>query len=365
MESTEGVGILGVGAYLPDQVRTNDWWPEELVARWRQQAPSSLVGPRGEGEGEGLEPETEGIRLALAAMQALRDDPFKGTISRRIRPEDMLPSFMETRAAEEALARAGVERGEIGLVLGHSQVADNIGASTAPRIHEALGLRPECLCTTVEGACNSFLLQLELAEKMIRGGATRYALLVQSSGVSRLMRPEDPTSPWFGDGATAVVVGPVRQGRGLLGMAHFTDGSLYRTVILGSPRGPWYAGHPIQGFVDDWKLARRMSLTLPDCGRRALEAALAKAGLSRDQVDFLATHQGTIWLRRVTQELVGLPNARAADTFTWTASLGAANAPFQLLVGEREGTLQDGSVVAAWTGGTGVTYSALVLRWGR
>jgi 3-oxoacyl-[acyl-carrier-protein] synthase III len=357
----DGVGILGVGAYLPEQVRTNDWWPPEVIARWEQQASAGLVKPLSAQEGP---PPTEGIRMALEAMKALRDDPFKGTVSRRIRPDDMLPSFMETRAAEEALARSGVDRGEIGLVIGYSQVADNIGASSTPRIHQALGLRPDCLSTSVEGACNSFLLQLALAEQMIRGGSTRYALLVQSSGVSRLMKPEDPTSPWFGDGATAVVLGPVRRGRGILGMAHFTDGSLYRTLILGSPQGPWYTGNPIHGFVDDFELARKMSLTLPDSGKRALEAALERAGVAKEEVRFLATHQGTIWLRRVTQQLVGLVNAGSADTFTWTASLGAANAPFQFLVGEREGTIREGDVVAAWTGGTGVTYSAVVLRWG-
>jgi 3-oxoacyl-[acyl-carrier-protein] synthase III len=361
MSGIEGVGILGIGAYLPEQVRTNDWWPPEVVARWGRRASSGLVKPAGADEGP---PPTEGVRLALEAMRALRDDPYKGAVSRRIRPDDMLPSQMETRAAEEALARSGVDRGEIGVVLGYSQVADNIGASTTPRIHQALGLRPDCLSTSLEGACNSFMHQLALAEQLIRGGSTRYALLVQSSGVSRLHELEDPISPWFGDGATAVVLGPVRRGHGILGMAHFTDGSFYRSLILGSPQGPWYTGNPVHGFVDDFELARKMSLMLPDFGKRALEAALARAGVAKEEVRFLATHQGTIWLRRVTQELTGLANARSADTFTWTASMGAANAPFQLLMGEREGAIQEGDVVAAWTGGTGVTYSAVILRWG-
>src|SRR5262245_39964241 len=131
MSGIDGVGILGIGAYLPEQVRTNDWWPPEVVACWGRRASAGLVKPADTREGP---PPTEGIQLALEAMRALHDDPFKGAVSRRIRPDDVLPSEMEARAAEEALARSGIDRGEIGVVLGYSQVADNIGASTTARI---------------------------------------------------------------------------------------------------------------------------------------------------------------------------------------------------------------------------------------
>lgn len=68
---------------------------------------------------------------------------------------------------------------------------------------------------------------------MIQAGRAKVALLIQSSGTTRLMSPEDPMSAWFGDGATAVIVGAVEPGFGLLGQSHETHGEYYEGLCAG------------------------------------------------------------------------------------------------------------------------------------
>jgi 3-oxoacyl-[acyl-carrier-protein] synthase-3 len=273
-------------------------------------------------------------------------------------------SDMEAAACRDALARSNIEPGEIGLLLTNSQLPDYLGIATAPILHRKLGLATRCLTMGTEAACNSFLTQVATAEQMIRSGQIRYALLVQSSGYLHLARTEDPHSPWFGDAATAVVLGPVAPGSGVLGRAHFTDGTLFDALVIGCPSRRWYSPEPVVLYVENPGAARKMVMRIADMGRQAVEEALRQAGARLDEVNFYACHQATHWFRRATQEYIGLTQARSFDSFPWTASLGASNIPFVLGMAEREGLLKAGDLVATYSGGSGVTWSSVVLRWG-
>ncbi len=353
---------MGIGTFRPPEVRRNDWWPEEVVDRWRQQMAKNLVRPDRDDE----DPATDGVRRALEAMKDFRDDPFKGAVERRVLPDGMRSSEMELAACREALEKSGIDKGEIGLLLTYGHLPDHLIVPNAPLLHAELGLNPRCISMGTEAGCNSFLLQLALAEQMVKSGAVKYALLVQHSAVTQFVRPDEHHAVWFGDGATAVVVGRVGEGRGLLGRSHGTDGSLYRGLLGGVPGKRWHtAAERMVLYVDDKKTARRMLLNICDLARQSVRDALAEAGHHPDEVRFYATHQSTRWFAEVTRDYIGLRNARYFDSFTWTASLGACNIPFMLAMGEREGLLREGDLVAMHTGGSGITWSGMVARWGR
>lgn len=144
------VGILGLGVYLPPEVRRNDWWPEAHVARWME------------------------ARGAAA--------------ERHVMPDDMSVFDMEERAAH----------------------------SDAPGY--------------------AFMMQLALAEAMLSAGRARCGLLVQSCAPSRLLDMTTAIAPYFGDAATAMVVGRVPEGHGIEASAHFTD-SRYPQVLIASVPG--------------------------------------------------------------------------------------------------------------------------------
>lgn len=353
------VGIHSIGVHLPEIVRKNDWWPESTVRAWREKIDANLQRQRVDDDTA----VSEGVRAVAEAMARYYADPFKGSVERRVMPEGMVTSDMEAAAAEDALVRAGIARNRIGLLLTNSQLPDYLSVPTAPEVHRKLKLSDRCLAIGTDAACNSFLTQLALAEQYIRGGMTEYALLVQSSGFLHLARPEDAHSAWFGDGATAVLVGPVSSDHGVLTSSHRTDGSLYHALVTGCPGRRWYDAEPYL-YVESARLARKMLLSVAEMGREVVHAALGAADLRPEQVDYYASHQATPWFREVTQAFIGLTNARYSDTFTQTGSLAAANVPFMLAMGEREGKLHKGDLVAMYSGGSGVTWSGVVMRWG-
>jgi 3-oxoacyl-[acyl-carrier-protein] synthase III len=359
MSTSNNIGLQGVGFYLPDNIRKNDWWPDSIVDKWREKPKRNLV----HGKHMNADPDTEGAKRTLEAMAEFVDDPFKGAKERRIKPDGMSFWEMEVLAAEDALKKAGVDKSEIDMLLVYSQVPDYL-AVHASVVHEKLGLPERCFTTGIEGACNSFLLQLGLAEQMIRGGQAKKALLIQSSGFFHITKPEDHHSAWFGDGATAVVVGPVGEGKGILGRSHRTDGSFHKAVYPACAGKRWYDG-PVLLWNEERATARKMLLSIADLAKTSLDEALEAAGHRPEEMDFYATHQSTLWFRKVTQEYARLSKARTFDSFAWTTSLGASNIPFMLAMGEKERLLKDGDLVAMHTGGGGITWSSMILRWGR
>lgn len=356
------VGIHGIGIYLPENIRKNDWWPEHIVESWRANGQLKNVA---RSQKEHRDPTTEGARKTLSGMEEWADDPFKGAMERRVMSKGMASSDMEVAAAEDAICRAGIDREKIDLLLTYSQLPDQLIIPNATLVHHRLGLEQRCLSMGTESGCNSFLHQFALAEKMVKGGAARFALLIQSSAVQHLCRQEDPHSAWFGDGATAVVVGPVKDDYGLLSESHFTDGSMHDALQGGYPGKRWHEAERIILYAKNRNSARRMLLMICDVARLGVLDALEKAQLRPRDVDFYATHQSTRWFRKVTQEYIGLDRAQSFDSFPWTASLGACNIPFMMGMGEREGILRNGQSVAMHTGGSGIVWSGMILRWGR
>ncbi len=355
------VGIIGLGAFLPDDVRTNDWWPAGVVTAWSDRKkkfqPTKQDVPDA--------PPTEGIRATIAELEAVRSDPFKGAVLRRIMPRSMETSDMESRAAEAALADAGIAREKIDFLSVYSACPDRLILPNSAVVHAKLGLPERCFSVDVQAACNSFALQLQIANRMIASGQARYGLLVQSCSLSRILPPDEPFSAWFGDGATAVVLGPVEEGFGVLAASNRTDGTMAKALVGGIPGKHWYEDGRTVLYAEDRQVAQAMALRIVDCGKQVVNEALAEKGLGPADVDFFACHQGTPWLGRAVQNVTGMPGARTINSFTVTASLSAANIPFVLQMGRKEGLLREGDLVATYSGGTGITWSSVVMRWGR
>lgn len=354
------IGILGVGTYLPPEVRTNDWWPEHVVQRWQERAGRRVDRMRADLQNA----PSEAARKTMEAIIELAADPFAGTRERRVMGKDMKASDMETLAAQEAIARSGVPKEEIDLVLSYTMIPDYINVPTACVVHNNLGLKEQCTTLAVDAVCNSFLMQLTIAQGLIASGAARYAVLTQASAMTRLPASGEVIDAAGGDAASAVIVGPVSEGRGILSCSHHTDGALWGALVCGIPEGHWYDGKCV-AYSEDNRANANMIIRLAERASQVVGESLTKAGLSREQVSFYASHQALRWLRRVGQECSGLTHAKYVDHFDYTGTVSAVNLPLQLAVGEKEGLLRPGDVVACFQGGTGMTWSGMALRWGR
>jgi 3-oxoacyl-[acyl-carrier-protein] synthase-3 len=358
MESS--IGLLGVATYLPPETRPNAWWPAAALERWRRARPPAPPLPP-------LEARTEAMARVIAAMSQQAADPFHGVTQRHVMSADMTAAEMELRAAERAIANAqahtALSRDQIDAVFTHTAVPEYLGSNTACVLHHALGLAPRCLSVQVDAASHSFMTQLTLAEHMIASGRARFVLIVQSSAASRLIDPEDPLSPMFGDGAAAAVVGRVGRG-GLRASVQQTYGHHPRALIASVPGGRWYDdGRAVLHSADPLG-AREVFLRTIDFAIDVVGQALREAELAPAEVGFFAVHQGTPWLRAVAQDLLGLTNARSLDTFATTGYLFGASIPLVLETAQRRGQIASGDHVVLYGGGVGATYGAGVLRWG-
>lgn len=357
--SARAVGVTGVGLHLPP-VRTNDWWPAEVVARWAKESAAELDRAQ-DAEGEVF---SEGARVILEAMAPYRGDPFRGVTERRVLPDGVPSSVMELAAAKDALERAQVPASRIGLVLTWSAIPDDLLVPQACRVHHELGLPRGTMAVALDGAQNSFHHQLALARPLIASGAIDYALLVQSCAWTRWFGVETPASGWIGDGATAVVLGPVAPEHGVLAQRDVTDGSYTEGLVFGVPGQRWYDEGRVRAYFRDSGLARRVITETVAASAAVAQDAMKAAGVAEDQVDFYAAYQGFAWLRAATQRLIGLKNPATVDTFSWSGNIGAVNIPLVWAMGEREGLLKPGQTVVSVSGGSGVTISSSVLRWG-
>ena len=349
------VAIRSVGVALPEVVRTNDHWPRSLTDQWmqgRRRAASRPMPP----------PPTPAAAKVREAMAAVADDPFNGSIERRALPRDQSPSALEAEAARDAIERAGVDPDSIDFVLEYTTTPDFLVHPNAALVHERLGLSPDCFTMSVDGVCNAFHLQLHLADKLLRGGYRR-GLLVQSAIFTWLHDDDVPFAPWSGDAATAAIV-EASEDFGLLADVHRTHSELSRGVVVGQPGRHWTDAGENRAYLEKKERSLAMLEGVADLGVEVLIPAIEKAGLTRADIDFYASHQASVWFRRVTQEVLGLEHARSVDTFPFAGSVGAANLPLVLATAEREGLLRPGDLVAMYSGGSGVTASGSVLRWG-
>jgi 3-oxoacyl-[acyl-carrier-protein] synthase-3 len=356
------VGIIGLGTYLPPTVRTNDWWSKQTVARWAERM--ALQATRAAPITDSM---TVGQRLTLQAMGELANDPFRGAVERRVMGSDTTATQMEVRAAREAIERAGVRLDEIDVILSNSPAPDHLMVNSACVAHRDLGLSQRSLALSTDGACNGFAQHMTIAAGMIAGGQARHVLSVHSCALSRVMPSDEPHSAWFGDGAAAVVIGPVSEGKGLLASVHNADGNQYDSLVLGP--GPdkryWEPGPGLTVHSLNRDATRNMLFGMVDRGAAAIHEAMTKANITKSDVDYFATHQSTPWLTRMAAKAAGLEDKKTVVTYPMFGNMSSVNVPMVLAIGEREGMLRDGSTVVTFSGGIGETWTSLVMRWGR
>lgn len=348
-------GLRSVGVCLPPAIRENDWWPLETVRRWADRA--IPIDTEQAQQGGDLD------AYARALMEA-RNDPFGGSVRRHILDADLAASDIEVRACRDALTRANLTPGDVDLLVGSSGVPDYLTVPNVATVHEQLGLRRRCPSLSVDAACNGFAMSLEVARNRITTGQSRCALLFQSSIMSRIMPPDAPYTPWFGDGATAVVVTEGSPQTSIAAIEHGTDGSTYHAMVAGVPGGRWYDEGRVVWHAEQTDLARKMFLDTPAQAAEAVTGALERAGWGREQVAFFACHQPTPWFRSVTQAHLGLDKAAAVDTFADAGNLSSVNIPLVLAKADRAGMLRTGDRVVTFGGGSGVTYASVALQWG-
>ncbi len=273
-------------------------------------------------------------------------------------------AFMATRAAERALAAAGMQAGEVDAILLATATPDEAFPATALRVQAALGAGG--FGFDLSAACSGFIYGLATAEAMIAAGRIRTALVIGSEVYSRIMNWQDRgTCVLFGDGAGAVALraGPGAAGEGagvvlpgILSVHLHADGRLgdilYVDGAVGRRDRP---GHLVMNGREVFRHAvTRLSETV--------EEALAANGLDKSAIDWLVPHQANKRIIDAIGKRLGLPAERVVTTVERHANTSAASVPLALDEAVRDGRIKPGDLVLMEALGGGLTWGSALAR---
>ena len=270
-------------------------------------------------------------------------------------------SVLATRAAERALASAGVTGADIDAIILATSTADLTFPSAATMVQHAIGMKGG-FAFDIQAVCAGFVYALTNANALILAGAAERVLVIGAETFSRLIDWTDrSTCVLFGDGAGAVgLEGQTGAGsaadRGILATDLHSDGA-YRELLY------------VDGGVSTGQIGH-LRMQGKEVFRHAVEklaetahAALDKAGLGAGDVTWIVPHQANLRIIAATAQRMQVPMERVVVTVQDHGNTSAASIPLALSVGVERGQITPGDVIVTEAIGGGLAWGAVVLRW--
>ncbi|MDE0582971.1 ketoacyl-ACP synthase III [Planococcus sp. A6] len=273
-----------------------------------------------------------------------------GIEERRIANDEQDTSDMARVAAQKAISDAGIDPADIGLILVATVTPDRPFPSVACDIQQQIGA-VNAAAMDISAACAGFMYGVITAKQFIESDTYRYVLVVGVEKLSKITNWEDRnTAVLFGDGAGAAVIGKVSEGRGILSFELGADGSggehLYQDK------------HLVMNGREVFKFAVRQM------GESAINV-IEKAGLDKEDVDFLIPHQANIRIMESSRARLDLPVEKMSKTIQKYGNTSAASIPISLVEDLEEGRIKDDDVVVMVGFGGGLTWGAIAMKWGK
>ena len=283
-----------------------------------------------------------------------------GVERRHVVAEDQTTSDMCVEAAKIAMAEAGVDASEIDLVITGTTSPDLIFPNISTLIQHRLGI-PACTAFSLEAACTGFIYALAMADKFIRLGDSKCALIMGAECITKLMDWTDRnTCVLFGDGAGAVIVKPSAE-PGLISCHLGADGQ-YKDLLY-YPVGA--SNQLAKAGTDEAAIQMTGSevfkVAVKTLGGIASET-LEKAGVDKSELDWLIPHQANIRIIQATAKRLGLPMDKVILTVQDHGNTSAASVPMALDVGIRDGRVKKGQLILMEAFGGGFTWGSILMR---
>ena len=287
-----------------------------------------------------------------------------GISERRIARDGECASEFATKAAQAALATAKMSPEDLDLIIVASITGDSPIPATASVVQDKIGA-PQTPAFDLAAGCSGFVYATSVASGLVASGAYDNVLVVGVDLLSKVTNWQDrATCVLFGDGAGAAVVAPVEKD-GLLSFTLGSDGSggdLLR-IQAGGSRMPASAETVANGLHwiemsgrEVFKFAVRIM------GDAAVEA-LAKCGLTPDQVDLFIPHQANIRIIEAAARRLELPPEKVFVNVQKYGNTSAASIPIAMDEAYRSGALKKGDVLVVVGFGAGLTWAAGVMKW--
>jgi 3-oxoacyl-[acyl-carrier-protein] synthase-3 len=281
-----------------------------------------------------------------------------GIRTRHLAPAGMTASDLAVPACRQALEAAGRLPADVDLVIVATSTPDFIFPSTAALLQHKLGITNGAAAFDLQAVCSGFVYALSVADKFIRSGSHKCALVVGSEVFSRILDWSDRgTCVLFGDGAGAVVL-EASDEPGLLATALHADGS--HNGMLNVPgqisRGQ-VTGDPFLR-MDGQAVFKFAVKVLADVANEVSEAA----GLPLEQLDCLIPHQANVRILSATAKKLRVPAEKCVVTVDRHGNTSAASIPLALDDTVRRGGIKRGDSVLLEGVGGGFTWGAVLLK---
>ena len=280
-----------------------------------------------------------------------------GIRARHIAGDDETTSTLATDAARRAIAAAGIQISDIGLIVLATSTPDQTFPASATLVQAALGIN-DCVAFDVQAVCSGFLYALTVADSMIRGGAAEHALVIGSETFSRILDWEDrATCVLFGDGAGAVVLKAEEGTRGVLASRLHADGRHNQLLYVdGGPSTTQTVG---KLRMKGQEVFRHAVTNLAEVLREVMEVA----GLTVADIDWVVPHQANRRILDATARKLGLAAEQVIVTVDQHANTSAASVPLALDVAVRDGRISRGDLLVLEAMGGGFTWGAAAVRY--
>jgi 3-oxoacyl-[acyl-carrier-protein] synthase-3 len=285
-----------------------------------------------------------------------------GIERRHFAADGEMTSDLATAAARAALADTGLTGADIDAVIVATATPDLTFPATAAKVQSAIGMRAG-FAFDMQAVCAGFVYALAQGDALIKAGMARRVMVIGAETFSRILDFEDrATCVLFGDGAGALILeagegGGTAEDRGVLATDLHSDGRYQGLLYVdGGPSATGTAGVVRMSGQEVFKHA---VVKLAETGA----AALARAGLTTADIDWLVPHQANLRIMTMTAHKLGVPMERVVVTVQEHGNTSAASIPLALSVAHGEGRILPGDVLLMEAIGGGLAWGAAVVRW--
>ncbi len=281
-----------------------------------------------------------------------------GIKKRHIVAENETTTDLAFNAAVKAIEAAGISNDEIDLIIVATTTPTRIFPSTASLVQQKLNIHG-CPAFDVQAVCTGFVYGLTIAEKFIKSGTVKNALIIGAESLSRIVDWTDRnTCVLFGDGAGAVVL-QASEETGILSTHIHCDGQF--NELLSVPTGPGSIPSDDLPFIgmqgnDVFKVAVKTLSNIVD-------ETLVANDLTKQDIDWLIPHQANIRIINATAKKLSMSTDQVVVTVDQHGNTSAASIPLALDVAVRDGRIKRGETLLLEAFGGGFTWGSALLKY--
>ena len=276
-----------------------------------------------------------------------------GIKERRWSRDDQDTSDLAYEASKKAIEDAGIKPNDIDMIIVATATGDMPFPSVANILQEKLGTGKVPTMDQL-AACSGFMYSMITAKQYVQSGDYKNILVVGADKLSKITDLTDrSTAVLFGDGAGAVVIGEVSEGRGIISYEIGSDGSGGKYLYLNKETGKL-----VMNGREVFKFAVRI---MGEASTRVVE----KAGLESDDIDMFIPHQANIRIMESARERLGIEREKMSVSVNRFGNTSAASIPLSIQQELENGRIKDDDTLVLVGFGGGLTWGAMVIKWGK